>query len=151
MAKVPPIEQTYFYAVSPSRVFAALTEPAQLTKWFAHKAVVAPEKGGAYRLSWRGGYTMRGKVRAFDPPKKLHVDWVDRFAGKKTFVTQARFTLERKGRGTILSLTHRGFKSGKQWVALYGGIQSGWAYYLTNLRSVLEHGVDLRTDLDALG
>jgi hypothetical protein len=48
-------------------------------------------------------------------------------------------------------LTHRGFKSGKKWIALYGSIQSGWTFYLTNLRSVLERGVDLRRKFDVLG
>jgi len=151
MAKIPAIEHSYFYRVPPERVFAALTQPDELAKWFVEKAAFTPKKGGTFRLTWAGGYTMKGKVRAFEPAKKLNLEWCDRFKGKKTFVTEARFTLKKKGKGTLLSLTHRGFKSGKSWVALYGGIESGWAYYLTNLRSVLEHGVDLRTEYDSLG
>ena len=151
MAKVPAIEHRYFYRATPERVFAALTEPAELAKWFVEKATISPKKGGGFRLTWAGGYTMKGKVLAFEPSKKLHLEWSDRFKGKKVFVTEARFALKKQGKGTLLSLTHRGFKSGKSWVALYGGIESGWAYYLTNLRSVLEHGFDLRTEYDSLG
>ena len=151
MAKIPAIEQTFYYAVPPDRVYSALTDPGQLARWFVEKAEVVPKKGGAFRLTWAGGYSMRGKVKNVDPAKKLQLAWVDRFEGGKVFETEARFVLQKKGRGTLLTLTHRGFKSGKKWTALYGGIQSGWAYYLTNLRSVLEHGIDLRSDRDALG
>jgi uncharacterized protein YndB with AHSA1/START domain len=151
MAKIPRIEQTYYYAAPPSRIFAALTEPSELAKWFVEKAVFPPREGAAFRLTWRGSYTMKGRVLVFDPPTKLHLEWADRFEGKQVFVTEARFTLKKKGKGTLLSLTHRGFKSGKKWIALYGSIQSGWTFYLTNLRSVLERGIDLRRKFDVLG
>jgi len=151
MAKIPPIEQTFYYAVPPDRLFAAFTDPTVLTKWFVEKAVITPRKGSTFRFTWAGEYTMRGKVKNVVPPQKLTLTWVDRFERGKVFETEARFVFTKRGRGTQLSLIHRGFKSGKKWVALYGAIQSGWAYYLTNLRSVLEHGVDLRSDRDTLG
>ena len=50
MAKTPTVHQTFYYAVPPERVYAALTEPGELIRWFADKAKVAPKKGGAYRL-----------------------------------------------------------------------------------------------------
>jgi uncharacterized protein YndB with AHSA1/START domain len=151
MAKIPAIEQIYYLNSPPDRVFAALTDPAELARWFVDKASFNPKKGGSFRLHWAAGYTMRGKVRSIEPPKKLYLEWVDRMEGGKVFATEARFSLKKRGKGTLLTLTHRGFKSGKQWVALYGGIQSGWAYYLSNLRAVLDHDLDLRSKHDALG
>jgi uncharacterized protein YndB with AHSA1/START domain len=151
MAKIPSIEQTFYYAVTPERLFAALTDPEELARWFVGKAVFPARKGATFRLLWEGGYSMKGKVLEIDPPRKLRLAWIDRFDSKKTFTTEARFLLEKKGRGTLLTLKHSGFKSGKRWVALYGGIQSGWAYYLLNLRSVLETGSDLRRKADLLG
>lgn len=151
MAKVPTIEHTFYYPVPPARLFAALTEPDELAKWFVEKAVITLKKGSGFRLTWRGGYTMRGRVKNVESPKKLYLAWVDRFENGKVFETEARFTLAKKGKGTLLTLSHRGFKSGKKWVGLYGAIESGWAYYLLNLRSVLEHGVDLRDERDVLG
>lgn len=149
MTKPQPIHQTYYYNVPPVKVFAALTDPKILPQWFVAKASFTPRKGGTFRLNWGGGYTLRGRVLAFEPPKKLHLSWVDRFEDGKVFETEVRFTFARKGKGTLLSLTHRGFKSGKKWVALHGGIASGWAYYLLNLKSVLDHGTDLRSDNDS--
>jgi uncharacterized protein YndB with AHSA1/START domain len=150
MAKIPTIEQTYYLAVPPGKVFAALTEPKGLTAWFLDSAELDLSDGAPFRFVWRGGHTMKGKVREVRPPRRLELAWIDRFPGEKVFRTVARFELRKRGRGTLLTLTHRGFKSGRKWVALYGAIEAGWAHYLTNLRSVLEHGTDLRSDLDAI-
>lgn len=150
MAKVPSIEQTYYLDVPPVKVFAALTEPKGLASWFLESAELELRDGAPFRFVWRGGHTMKGKVREARPPKLLELAWVDRFPGEKVFKTVARFDLRKRGRGTVLTLTHRGFKSGRKWIALYGAIESGWAHYLTNLRSVLEHGTDLRSDLDEI-
>ena len=144
MAKIPAIEQSYYYAVPVAKVFAALTKPAVLTQWFLAAAQIDPEKGGSFRFTWRGGYTMKGKVKTFEPPRKVAYQWLDRRGKGKVFETLVRFELRKKGKGTVLKLTHKGFRSSKEWIELYGRIQSGWAYFLVNLRSVLEHGTDLR-------
>jgi uncharacterized protein YndB with AHSA1/START domain len=150
MAKPSTIHQSYYFSVPPAKVFAALTDPKLLPKWFVAKAAFTPRKGGTFRLNWGGGYAMRGRVLAYDPPKKVHLAWIDRFEGGRVFETEARFALARQGKGTLLSLTHRGFKSGKKWVALHSAIASGWAYYLVNLKSVLQHGNDLRSSSDSV-
>jgi uncharacterized protein YndB with AHSA1/START domain len=150
MPKAPRVEQVYYYATSPRKLFAALTEPKKLITWFLQDAALELRKGAAFRFTWKGGYTMKGRVRVVRPPTMVELDWTDRFPGGKVFTTVARFDLRKKGSGTLLKLTHSGFKRGRKWVVLYGAVESGWAYYLTNLRAVLEHGVDLRSDLDAI-
>ncbi len=148
MAKIPPIEHEYHYRSRPERVFAALTSEKELARWFSRKARVKLRKGGEYRLTWESG-AMKGKIKSVVAPKRLVVAWHDRIDGK-SYDTVARFELKRKDGGTLLRVTHEGFGSGKDWIWLYGAIQSGWAYYLTNLRSVLEHGTDLRSPLDRM-
>jgi uncharacterized protein YndB with AHSA1/START domain len=150
MAKVPSVEQTFYIAVPPKRVFAALTQPKQLTRWFVEKAEIQLREGGEFRLSWGRGAEMKGKVKAYTAPSKLVVAWHDKMQGGKAFDTVARFRIRKKGRGTSLTVTHEGFRNGKSWIWLYGAIQSGWAYYLLNLKSVLEHGTDLRSASDRL-
>ena len=149
MARAPTIHQAYYYAVPPNRVYEALTDPKLLARWFVEKAQVTLRKGGAFRLTWHGGYKMNAQVRTADAPNRLSLTWIDRFEDQKVFETHVRFDLRRKGKGTILTVTHRGFKKGKRWTALYGAIESGWAYYLMNLRSVLEHDTDLRSRHDS--
>jgi uncharacterized protein YndB with AHSA1/START domain len=150
MAKIPSIEQTYLIAAPPAKVFAALTRPRDLSRWFVESAVVELRKGGAYRLTWSAEFSMKGKVRSFSSPTKLVLDWHDRMPDGTTFDTVARIKLRRRGNGTVLTVTHEGFRSGKAWVRIFGGVNSGWAYYLQNLKSVLEHGTDLRNATDQL-
>ena len=149
MAKIEPIEHSFYLPISPDKVYEYLTKSKLLTGWFSERAIVTPKKGGSFQLFW-GEFAMRGKVKEAVAPKKLVIAWIDRFENAKVFETEARFTLRKKGKGTLLKITHSGFKSGKKWTVLYGAISSGWAYYLLNLRSVVEHGTDLRNDFDAL-
>ena len=81
------------------------------------------------------------------PGRLLLLSWPNTFKGK-TFETQARFTLKKKRSGTLLTVRHTGFEEGDDWVWLYGAVQSGWAYFLTNLKSVLANGKDLRSEFD---
>lgn len=150
MAKLPPIRESFYLAAPPARVYAALTQPKWLTRWFVDRAVLTPKEGEEFELVWPGGYTMHGRVNEAASGRKLGLDWIDRFEEGRTFATRVRFELRKKGRGTLLNVTHRGFKSGKRWVLLYASIRAGWAYYLLNLKSVLEHGNDLRSDADSV-
>jgi uncharacterized protein YndB with AHSA1/START domain len=150
MAKIPPVTLKFYVATPPTKVYAALTRPRQLVKWFLAEADITAKPRTPFQFTWRGGYTMKGKVRDVVPNRRVTLDWIDRFDGGKVFETRAEFVLRRKGRGTILTIRHSGFKSGKKWVSLYGAIHAGWTYYLLNLKSVLEHGTDLRSDLDSV-
>lgn len=142
------IEQKYFFETTPEVVFKALTEPKQLAKWFLSKATIDARRGGDYTFTWAGGYKHSGKVMKCVRNKTLVLSWPDQFESGKVYATQAAFTLGKKGHGTLLKLKHSGFKKGDDWVSLYGAIQSGWAYFLTNLKSVLAQGVDLRSKYD---
>ena len=142
------VDQEYFFEATPKVVFAALIEPKQLVKWFLSSAKIEPRKGGDYRFTWRGGYKHSGEVRKIVRDKTLVLTWPDKFENGQVYETQVSFTLAKKGSGTLLKLKHTGFKKGDDWVWLYGAIQSGWAYYLTNLKSVLAQGIDLRSDYD---
>ena len=44
------LEKEVFINASPERVFRALTEPAELERWFVQKAEVELRPGGAIRL-----------------------------------------------------------------------------------------------------
>jgi uncharacterized protein YndB with AHSA1/START domain len=150
MGRIPTIEQIHYFAVPPAKVFAALTQPKQLVRWFVARAEIDLREGGEFRLSWGPGASMKGKVKSFTSPSKLVVSWHDKLPGGRSFDTVARLRLRKKGKGTVLTVTHEGFRSGKSWIWVYGQIQSGWAYYLLNLKSVLEHGTDLRSPEDRL-
>ena len=141
------IQQSYFVAAPVSKVFRALSDPRGLTTWFLAKAQVEPRKGGAYEFEWRAGYRHSGKVLDFVRGKKLSLTWPNG-VGRKRLTTRVTFSVRRQGRGTRVHLRHTGYPRSDPWIEVYGATQCGWSYFLMNLKSVLEHGHDLRSPKD---
>lgn len=136
--------QSYFLEASPTAVFRALTNPEALTGWFLSAAKVEPRKGGAFEFDWIGGYHMESTLSGFVRNQAVSFLWVDRLPNGKFVTTYAGFTLKKKGKGTLLVLRHEGFNDPGH----FAECSSRWAYYLTNLKSVLAHGKDLRSEFD---
>ena len=144
MPKSFVIEQVYFFEAPFEKVFQALTDPKILVKWFLSKAKVAPSKGGSYSFDWIGGYHMTGKVKQFERNKAVSFSWSDKLTNGELASTTASFKVAKKGQGTLLRLRHTGFKDPKH----FAECSSRWGYYLTNMKSVLDHGTDLRSKYD---
>lgn len=136
MGKLPDINQTYYLEAPPSKVFEALTDSKALVKWFPVKGLLDPVKGGRFSFVMKNGFVWEGKVSGFVEGKSVSVPCM-----KGT----ATFNIARKGKGTLLKLRHTGIETSETLVGLSGG----WSYYLTNLKSVLDHGVDLRAEEDS--
>jgi uncharacterized protein YndB with AHSA1/START domain len=90
------------------RVFRALVDPSDLTKWFAEEVQVEPRVGGVYRF-W-GRHTLgtpahdaaRQTVTVFEPSERLGFTWpIDEVD------TDVTLTLAPHEKGTALSLEHR--------------------------------------------
>ncbi len=144
------IQQSYYFDAPPEKVFGALTEPDKLIGWFLVKAKVDLRRGGKIEFVWEGGHKMASKVKRVVPNKEVSFVWLDDLTKGKKAKTLAEFKVVRKGKGSLLKLAHSGFGESKAWIELYGAIQSGWAYYLMNLKSVLQNGVDLRSKHDGM-
>ncbi|MGA8274781.1 MAG: SRPBCC domain-containing protein [Thermoplasmata archaeon] len=147
VSKSLTIDQSFFFEKSPRTVFRALSESKQIVRWFLAKAELPHEKGARYRFEWPGGYFHEGTVLEFVRDRRLTLTWPNGSRSKR-FFTRVTFTVRRAGRGTFLTVHHTGFPRTPVGIEQYGGTESGWAYYLVNLRSVLEHGVDLRSPRD---
>ncbi len=119
-----------------------------MTKWFLKDAKIRPLAGSTYKFTWHGGFSHVGKVEKVVPGKALVLTWPDVIKGKE-YKTKVSFSITRKGKGTVVKLKHTGFKEGNDWLWLFGAVQSGWAYYMTNLKSVVSQGKDLRSDYDS--
>lgn len=139
------IEQSYYFHTPPKRVFEALTDPKLLVEWFLSKARVEPAEGGSYAFDWIGGYHMVGKVEAYEESKSVSYSWHDKLDGGRIADTTASFDVSEKGDGTLLRLRHTGFTDPEH----FAECSSRWGYFLTNMKSVLDHGVDLRSEYDS--
>ncbi len=142
------VKQRYFIKAPPAKVFKALTEPRLLKKWFLMSAKLSPRKGGNYAFTWQGGASQSGKVLNYVRDRSLSLSWPQVQKGKALGTTRATFRLKPKDDGTILDISHTGFKSGSLWTENHAAVCSGWAYFLLNLKSVLQYGRDLRSSYD---
>ncbi len=142
------VKQRYFVNAAPEKVFRALTQPILLKKWFVSSASFSPRTGGNYTFNWGGETSQSGKVLTYVRDKSLILSWPQVQRGKPLGMTRATFKLKPKDKGTLLDVNHTGFKSGTLWNENYSSVCSGWAYFLMNLKSVLQYGRDLRSEKD---
>lgn len=94
---------------SAARTFAALTVPADLTKWFAEHVELEPREGGAFRFWGKSSYetSTRDKAAqrftAFEPGKRIAFTWL--LHGQESEVT---LTVSPKDETTSdVALSHR--------------------------------------------
>lgn len=100
-------EHSWKLEASPAKVFTALTDPAQLTRWFAEKAVVTLKPGGAYRF-W-GKHTLeapaekdaRQAITRIEAGRLLSFTWT--IYGVETEVA---ITLASEGESCRVTLRH---------------------------------------------
>jgi uncharacterized protein YndB with AHSA1/START domain len=99
--------RSWTLSATPDQAFRALTNPAELTQWFAEEVQIEPTANGVYRF-W-GRYTLgtpahdaaRQTITRFEPNSALAFTWpindVD---------TEVTFALEKAEKGTKLTITH---------------------------------------------
>lgn len=91
-----------------ARVFAALTEPGLLARWFCHEAEIEPGPGGRIVMRWNrpGAIPFEGRWVAFEPPRACayeggNAEYPDGHAGRVEYALS-----EAPGGGTLLSILH---------------------------------------------
>jgi len=125
----------------PTNVFDYLVDARKLETWFADQAVSEAQLGGRYHLRWddRQG-VWSGRYTYFVRGNSLNYTWEVPGDGYESSV---QIKLTPQPGGTLVELTHGGFTSNP---AMDREIKD-WTFYLNNLRSVIENGVDLRPEL----
>ena len=103
-------------------IFAAFTDPKQITGWLADSAEVEPKVGGRYRLGWREpvAFESRGEVREITPDLDIGFSWEapPEFAplmNQPAPKTDVYVRLQESPEGIDITLEHRGWESGNDW------------------------------------
>jgi uncharacterized protein YndB with AHSA1/START domain len=123
-------------AVSPERVFAALTDGGEIIQWWGDDAVYRTTSwssdlrvGGKWRaegISAEGSpFYVQGEFLEIDAPRKLVQTWQPEWDGGAT--TTLTYTLAPTEAGTRLTLRHEGFKGRPQSCQ---GHSDGWQMVL---------------------
>ncbi|UZJ33027.1 SRPBCC family protein [Streptomyces endophytica] len=110
----------------PEKVWAALTDPAQLGRWFPSQVAVELRPGGAMTFTMPGvtGIAMTGTVTDAEPPRLFAFTWGE---------DHLRWEITPDGDGSLLTLTHT-------FGDRFGGASfaSGWHLCLTALSQLLD-------------
>jgi len=119
-------------------IFNYLSDAKKLVLWFPDQAIMEPQLGGKYHFRWTGTEGVwSGVVTEFIRGNTLGFTWQP---PNEPAVTNVRVKLSPEGAQTTVELTHSGFSSSE---ALDNAVKT-WAFYLQNLKSVIEQGVDMR-------
>ena len=120
----------------PQRVWKALTDPAELGRWFPDRTDLEPRAGAIGWFDWteHGKYAVR--VEEVDPPRRLVWTWARKpgIAIDQAQRTTVEWTLEaRPDGGTTLRVRETGFTSAEQ----RDGNDEGWDTELAELLVLL--------------
>ena len=131
-------KQLIFIRANREKVYRAWTDEKMIVKWFTEKAVIEPRKGGRLYFEWIGGDKLETNVILARKPSKF----VFPFGGKSVEVA---ISLSAAKGGTVVELHQYNMSTApKTRVSMHMGCKEGWAFFLTNLKAFLEHGIDLR-------
>lgn len=134
-----------FVAAPPERVFEAITDPNQLSRWWGQNGLYRVthgssdlRRGGKWSSSGVGAdgtkFSVEGEYLEVDPPRRLVYTWVASYRGPgKTVVywdlqPQTVHGLhpsgpKKAGTGTLVKLRHEGFADDPQGAISHG---EGW-------------------------
>lgn len=142
------IIQNYLINSVPDTVFDALISPGMIQKWwFARSAIVLPEEGGIYAVTWgedidHPDYVSIAIISKIKKPEVLLLtDFRYRSNdGSLPFNAdiEVEFTLKPVDSGTKLTVNQRGFPDEEIADEFYNGCVQGWIDTLTSLKKLVE-------------
>jgi uncharacterized protein YndB with AHSA1/START domain len=112
-------------------VWKALTDGAELKRWFPLDARVTPGEGGAVWLSWGEGADWEAPITIWEPNR--HLRTIDPPPSKLAL----DYFIESRGGETVLRLVHSGFAA-DAWDDEIETMTAGWRAFQANLKLYLE-------------
>lgn len=120
-------------------VWKAVTDGAELARWFPLAARVTPPKpdgsGGSVFLSWGPMCEGEAPLTLWEPPTRAA--WTESHAEGVRITVMFELAPAAGGRGTVLRVTQSGFGRGAAWDDMYDSISNGWKFELRSLRHYL--------------
>ena len=132
------LQKTIFLKASKEEVWAYLTQPEHLEKWF-HRPQVPLEQGQPLEMfgTSSGEKLIWGEVLRADPHDYLEYSFTVKPMGDA--VSIVKWTLTEVPGGTRLSLTHEGLPQGAEAYGLTLALDQGWDKHFLQMREAL-HG-----------
>jgi uncharacterized protein YndB with AHSA1/START domain len=145
----PKTVYVIYIAASPEKVWAALTGPEFTTQNFFGRSIeIEPKEGGSFILRMPDGRVdVKGRVVAWNPPRRLSVTWTVDWSEQMRDLPECLVTYEIEPAGQSVKLT---MTEAHQWDVredLLSGGRAGWPAILSSLKSVLETGKPLSIEM----
>jgi uncharacterized protein YndB with AHSA1/START domain len=143
------IHQTVTIKSSPEAVFKALTQADELMRWFPTRVESDPRPGGKFKFTWEFANasengSQQGEYVEVLPNKKLSYTWTAE--STPTTPTLVTFNLTEAGGQTTVELDHSSIQEGADQEKLHNMHANQWGFFMMNLKSYLEEGMDLRKE-----
>lgn len=146
-----------FIQASPEKVFDAWTKPNDIVKWFIAQAdYTSPDgdlrladatvqAGDKYYWRWHQDLEMRGEILKVEDNHTLQFTFGDKEAGSNEKIIVTVEVSESEPGTTLLELTQENMADTPEAHSTWHlSCNLGWSFFMTNLKALLEHGVDLR-------
>jgi uncharacterized protein YndB with AHSA1/START domain len=137
------IEKTAVIKAPASKVVKALTDQAELEKWFPTKVKSDTRVGGGYSFRFiRPGeedHLVEGKFTKIGADRVSYTWPMPGLAD-----TSVDWLLTDKSGETTVKMVHNDIGVGGPWDQVRGMMDPGWGMFVNNLKSFLEGGKDLR-------
>lgn len=131
------------------KVWKALTDAEELTRWFPLDAKVTPGKGGTIYVSWGPPYEGTNEIFIWEENRRLKLadKWSEHSHGEEVQEIESGrpaqvamdFQLEKAGNKTILRVVHSGFGMSGDWEDEFDATNRGWKFELNSLKHYLEN------------
>src|ERR1041384_1659975 len=140
------VHQTVTIKSSPEVVFKALTQADELIRWFPTRVESDPRPGGKFEFSWEFANanengSQQGEYVEVLPNSKLSYTWT-----AESIPTLVTFHLTEANGETTIELDHSSLQPGADHEKLHEMHVNQWGFFLMNLKSYLETGMDLRKE-----
>lgn len=140
------VHQTVTIKSTPEVVFKALTQADQLMRWFPTRVESDPRPGGKFKFSWEFANasengSQQGEFVEIVPNRKLSYTWT-----AESIPTLVTFKLSESDGETTVELDHSSMQEGADHQKLHDMHANQWGFFLMNLKSYLEAGMDLRKE-----
>jgi uncharacterized protein YndB with AHSA1/START domain len=137
-------------AAPADRVFKALTDPAELARWFRNPECPVKQwemdarPGGRYGYATEKGtvvvngvseFECHGEILEIDPPRLLVYSWIANWHEDKSLSTIVRWELTPDAAGTHVKVTHSGLAAEDAARKDYSG---GWPGVMEMLKKFVE-------------
>jgi uncharacterized protein YndB with AHSA1/START domain len=123
----------------PAVVWAALTEPDELERWFPLSAAVTPGPGGHFVLRWRDRHSGENwPIVAWERERHLAIGLRKPDGAPEPSHIVTDFVLEGRGDRTVLRVVASGFDPEAEWSTFFDGVRRGWRFELGSLKHYLE-------------